>query len=275
MARRDPHNSARFWNDRTVPGLSLMCADFTTQEFAPHVHDGYVIAATETGGARIKSRGVIGQAHHSRLFVFNPAEPHSGWMGSSSKWTYRAFYVPQSAIVAINTVLGRQHPAYFSSNDFADDTLIDQFLRLHRELEHGHDDFRARELLAEAFETLFARYATTAMRALPPPKDRALFDTAREIMQSRYGEHLLLDELAGEIGLSPFQLIGLFKRLAAMTPHSYLTQIRLGRACERLKQGDPIAHAALACGFYDQAAFTHAFKRAYGITPLQFVRAFA
>jgi AraC-like DNA-binding protein len=273
MARQDPRNVARFWNDPATPGLSLMCAEFTTQEFPPHVHDGFVVAATEAGGAEIRSRGVVGRAQASKLFVFNPGEPHSGWMGGSDQWRYRAFYVPKKAMDAITSGLGTQSLGYFCRNELNDPNLVDRFLDLHRELECGRDRLRTRELLVDAFGTLFKRHGSDSPQPAAAPRDRALLNAVDAIMRSRYDEHLLLDDLAREVGLTPFQLIGLFKRMTALTPHAYLTQVRLGRACRHLKAGDSIAHTAILCGFYDQAAFTHHFKRCYGITPLQFAKA--
>ena len=273
MARHDPRNTARYWNDLAMPGLSLMCADFTTQEFAPHVHDGFVVAATEAGGAEIKSRGVVGRAQTSKLLVFNPGEPHSGWMGRSSEWRYRAFYVPKRAIDDLTRGLGTDRPGYFCRNEFGDADLIGRLLRLHGELERGTDRLRTRELFLEAFATLFERHADGHPPPPAAPRDRSLLASVDAIMQDRYGEHLTLDDLADQVGLTPFQLIGLFKRTVSLTPHAYLTQIRLARACDHLARGDAIAHTAIVCGFYDQAAFTHHFKRCYGITPRQFVRA--
>jgi AraC-like DNA-binding protein len=37
--------------------------------------------------------------------------------------------------------------------------------------------------------------------------------------------------------------------------------------------GEAIADAAVAAGFYDQSALCRHFKRAYGITPLQYLKA--
>jgi AraC-like DNA-binding protein len=275
MARHDPRNIARYWNDQAMPGLSLMCAAFTTHEYAPHVHDGFVVAATEAGGAEIKSRGVVGRAQTSSLLVFNPGEPHSGWMGTSCEWRYRAFYLSKSAIDGITESFGTARPGYFLDYAVDDPQLIAHFLKLHQTLEAGADGFRSRELFLEAFATLFARHADGPPPPPAAPRDRALLATASSIMQSRYSEHLLLDDLARDVGLTPFQLIGLFKRTVSLTPHAYLTQVRLTRACDHLKRGEPIASAATQCGFYDQAAFTHHFKRCYGITPLQFAKAAA
>ena len=92
-------------------------------------------------------------------------------------------------------------------------------------------------------------------------------------MLDRYGEQLTLEEMGHVVDLTPFQLIGLFKRTVGLTPHAYLTQVRLTAAIREMGHGASIAEAALSAGFYDQSALTNHFKRAYGITPLQWVRA--
>jgi AraC-like DNA-binding protein len=94
-------------------------------------------------------------------------------------------------------------------------------------------------------------------------------------MQERHAEELTLEQLGTEVGLTPFQLIALFKRSTGLTSHAYLTQMRLKAAIAALGRGATIATAALDAGFYDQSALTRHFKRAYGITPLQWVRAAA
>jgi AraC-like DNA-binding protein len=40
-----------------------------------------------------------------------------------------------------------------------------------------------------------------------------------------------------------------------------------------MRAGVDLAEAALTAGCYDQSALTNHFKRAYGITPLQWIRA--
>ena len=94
-------------------------------------------------------------------------------------------------------------------------------------------------------------------------------------MEAEYASDLHLEELAAGVGLTTFQLIGLFKRTVGLTPHAYLTQVRLGMACRHLRRAAAPAEVATAVGFYDQSALNKHFKRYYGITPLQFSRAAA
>jgi AraC-like DNA-binding protein len=273
VARIDPRNITQYWWDRHTSGLSLMRADFTTHEYPPHAHEAFVVAVTETGGSVIKSRGQVEQAHSSTLFVFNPTEPHSGWMGGSERWLYRSLYLMRPAIDEVARGLGIESVPYFTRNMFDDADLIDSFLALHRALEEGRDVFRERQLLIDTFGLLFKRHGSGGGRIPPAPRDHALLAQTRALMQARYNEELRLEELAGAVGLTNFQLIGLFKRTTGLTPHSYLTQIRLDAACRRLRQGTPIAETAALAGFYDQSALTRHFKRYYGITPRQFASA--
>ena len=270
MARTDPRNSTRYWWDRHVSGLSLLHADFTTHEYPPHSHEAFVVAITEIGGSIIKSRGVIEEATGSRLFVFNPAEPHSGIMGWSRRWRYRGLYLTLPAIQEVAKGLGIEAVPYFTQNMLGDADLIDAFLALHRALEDGRDPLRERELLVGSFGVLFRRHGSGGGRIASPPGDREPLAKAIEVMRARYAEELGLGEMAAAARLTIFQLIGLCKRMTGLTPHAYLTQLRLNAACRHLRLGLPISEAAILAGFYDQSALTKHFKRRYGITPLQF-----
>jgi len=274
LARVDRHNTARYWNATGVDGLSCLHADFTTHDYAPHQHEAFVVAVTESGGSEFKSRGRSDEARESVLLVFNPAEPHSGRMGWSRSWRYRSFYLTQPAIDQVTADLGIDRPAYFMRNVIGDADLIAAFGRLHRSLDDGHDPLEERELLVASFGQLFARHGDGAHAIPTAPRDQAALSLVAGRMASQHAESgLSLTEMGLWVDMTPFQLISLFKRTAGLTPHAYLTQLRLKAAIRELKAGVPIADAALASGFYDQSALTRHFKRSFGITPLQYQRA--
>lgn len=270
MARTDPHNHAEYRRAPRVPGLTLMRADFTTHEFAPHSHDALVIAVTEEGGSEIKSRGSVQRATQGTLFVFNPDEPHAGWMGWSNLWRYRSFYLTQSALDIVRDGLGIERIPYFTANLFTDGDLIKGFARLHRAVERNADALQEEELLFASFGKLFERHGSKPHGIEDAPQDRQLLSKVIELMRQSYAGTLPLETLAAEAGLTKFQLIGLFNRGTGLSPHAYLTQLRLRAACRALKSGRSLADIAFEAGFYDQSALTRHFKRAYGITPLQY-----
>lgn len=269
MARTDPNNRARYWADRRVRGLSLLHADFTRHDYAPHRHEALVVAVTELGGAEFTSRGRSDEARGDALMVFNPDEPHSGRMGRSDRWRYRSLYLDAEALAGLRVGLGLDALPYFTRNLFLDRDLVAGFLDLHHALDRGEAD---EEALLATFSTLFRRHGSGNRRALVAPQDRALLDRSIAAMRERLAETLPLADLGATVGLTPFQLIGLYKRGTGLTPHAYLTQLRLDRAMEHLVAGRSIAETALLVGFCDQAALQRHFKRVHGFTPLQFVR---
>ena len=266
------HNISRYWRERHIPGLSLMRAEFTAHDYAPHIHDAFVIAMTERGGSRVSSRGVIESIHPGVLFVSNPAETQSSWMNGTEVWCYRSFYLDNAGIEDMARTLSIRSVPYFSRNFFVDAALTRALLRLHELLEHGGDAFAEREAFIRTFAELFRRHGNGGGRIETGPRDRTTLRRVTAIMRERYMETLRLDDLAGAVGLTPFRLIGLFKRTAGITPHAYLTQVRLDAARALLQQRHGLAETAAGCGFYDQSALNRHFKRCYGMTPRQFAR---
>ncbi|WP_341702953.1 AraC family transcriptional regulator [Ferrovibrio sp.] len=274
MLRSESRNTARFWLSPAMPGLSLLQADFTAHDYAPHSHDALVVAVTEMGGAEFTSRGCTEEARENVLLVFNPGEPHSGRMARSRRWRYRSLYLDQAALAGIGRLVGVEAAPYFNANLYRDAGLIDAFLRLHAVLEGegGGAGLEGQELLAECFGLLLRRHGSRREHAIAgDPRDEKLFRRLVTVMHDRHAERLVLQDLADIAGLTPFQLIRLFRKMSGLTPHAYLTQIRLAVALDLLKARRPIAEAALAAGFFDQSALNRHCRRALGITPRQYM----
>jgi AraC-like DNA-binding protein len=272
VPRIDTRNTVRYWVDPHIAGLSCLHADFTTHAYSPHTHDGFVVAITEVGGAEFKSRGRTDEATPAALLVFNPDEPHSGRMGHSTRWRYRSLYLDPQTIAYLSRSLGMSRPVYFTRNAFYDAELIGAFLSLHEALDGGRDALDHQDLLINSFGTLCRRYADGGARIPGAPHANGVIHRVIAHMHDSYAENLTLEHMSSRVGLTPFQLIGLFKRSVGLTPHAYLTQLRLRAAMRELQRGTTVTEAALLVGFYDQSALNNHLKRSYGITPLQYTQ---
>jgi AraC-like DNA-binding protein len=271
MARIDTKNTVRYWVDPHIAGLSCLHADLTTHGFSPHSHDGFVIAMTESGGAEFRSRGRTDEATAAALLVFNPDEPHSGRMGHSTRWRYRSLYLDQQAIAHLSAALGMSRPVYFTRNTFYDAALIGAFRGLHEALDRGRDAQGQEDLLVSCFGGLCRRYGDGGARIPGAPRTNGVVRRVIAHMHNAYAEKLTLERMSSRVGLTPFQLIGVFKREVGLTPHAYLTQLRLKAAMRELRRGATLSEAALKVGFYDQSALNNHLKRSFGITPLQYI----
>jgi AraC-like DNA-binding protein len=67
--------------------------------------------------------------------------------------------------------------------------------------------------------------------------------------------------------VSRYHLHRAFKRVFRLTPHAYLTALRLERARSLLQNGQAVTAAAVEVGFTSLSAFTRLFRSRYGHSP--------
>ncbi len=91
---------------------------------------------------------------------------------------------------------------------------------------------------------------------------------ARDLLHARYREPVTLADLVmTSEATSKQRLIRSFRREFGLTPHQYLTYLRLARARDLIRHGLDCGAAAHAVGFYDQSQMNRHFIKHVGITP--------
>lgn len=96
----------------------------------------------------------------------------------------------------------------------------------------------------------------------------------RELLAARYAEALTLPRLARELHIAPFHLSRVFSRYVGIPIHAYLTRLRLRAALDECSaDGANFLAAALRCGFCGASHFSVAFRREFGLSPRQAIRA--
>ncbi|AKL97315.1 transcription regulator AraC family [Clostridium aceticum] len=91
-------------------------------------------------------------------------------------------------------------------------------------------------------------------------------------IEGHYLQHLNLKDMEKHFSINKFALIRGFKNKFNTTPSAYQLQLKINYGKYLLKSSNNIADIALKSGFYDQAHFTKEFKKAYGVTPLQYYK---
>lgn len=91
---------------------------------------------------------------------------------------------------------------------------------------------------------------------------------AREVIAADHAAAGGLLPLAEFLGVSPYQLSRAFTRELGISLTQYRNRVRVGRALERLEDGEPsLATLAADLGFADQAHLTRTIRRHVGHTP--------
>lgn len=94
---------------------------------------------------------------------------------------------------------------------------------------------------------------------------------AKEYIDQNYSLSLSLDTLARETNFHPHHFLRMFKQLFHITPHQYLTRVRLDNARRLLlTTQQPINEICENIGFESFSSFSALFKTTFDLSPLQF-----
>jgi AraC family transcriptional regulator len=138
------------------------------------------------------------------------------------------------------------------------------------------DEFQLTELLYFFLEELISlHHITQAEIDLVDAKKKSTreeiykrLNIARDYMQSCYVKDISLDHLSRICFLNAFHLLREFKKYFHITPHKYLTQVRLKEA-EKLISGTDLSVMEVIgqVGFQDLSSFSKLFKSHFGNSP--------
>jgi AraC-like DNA-binding protein len=98
--------------------------------------------------------------------------------------------------------------------------------------------------------------------------DEMLVDSARAVILADLPEGAGLFTLAELLGVSPYRLSRAFPRVLGVSLTRYRNRVRVGRALDRLEQGEAsLATLAADLGFADQAHLSRTIREHLGDTP--------
>ncbi len=92
----------------------------------------------------------------------------------------------------------------------------------------------------------------------------------RRYINEHYDTDLNLEVLSRELLVSKYHLLRLFKKYYGQTPQQYLSQKRIEKAKEHLKDGMSVTEVCYAVGFKSLGSFSTLFKKNTGSSPLEF-----
>jgi AraC-like DNA-binding protein len=90
---------------------------------------------------------------------------------------------------------------------------------------------------------------------------------AKLFIDERFQDPIDLDVIASEACFSKFHFIRAFRSVIGVTPHQYLTRVRMSEAARWLRRGTTVGDACLSVGFDSIGSFTPLFKRYFGLSP--------
>jgi transcriptional regulator GlxA family with amidase domain len=90
---------------------------------------------------------------------------------------------------------------------------------------------------------------------------------AKSFMEENYSENITLEDIATRAFLSKYHFLRSFKSIYGRTPHQFLTEVRIKKARQLLRDGLPVPTVCFLTGFESIPSFKALFKRHTGDTP--------
>jgi AraC-like DNA-binding protein len=102
-------------------------------------------------------------------------------------------------------------------------------------------------------------------------RDIRRIDRVMRYLQQHKAEPIALETVAQLIGLTPKSFCRFFKANTGKTFVSYLNELRIGDACQKLiETGASITEIAMDCGFNNLSNFNRRFREIKGLAPREF-----
>jgi AraC-like DNA-binding protein len=249
-------------HDCSRDGFERVEVSLATQAYAPHRHDTYTIGVTVQGVQRFGYRGAQFYSHAGEAFVLHPDELHDGRPGAEGGFRYRTLYIEPRLI---REALGARSLPFLRGAVTADPRLRRAIAAALEDPGVEVGDLHFNDSIVQLAEVLASLDSSARMRA-EATEARAVA-AAREFLDAHLLERVPSPALERITGLSRFAMTRHFRACFGTSPHRYVIMRRLGRARALIRAGAPLAEAASASGFADQAHMTRHFRKTYGVSP--------
>ena len=243
-----------------------------------HVHSGCVeVCLCQKGNVRYEADGVVYPVLPGHVFISRPDEPHRRCDNPKGMVLYRILVsLPKKdgRILGLTSVESGCVAQALRKIPFrvfhATGRLRAAFARLFAVFDSNAADRTVHrlEMRNAALELLLALieapYAPHSAQGRPTAKVKEI---VKRIAEHPEGEYPVA-ALAAEAGISSFAFTEAFKRETGLTPHAYLVDQRVRRACDDLKsRNGSIRSVSMKWRFSSPQHMAVAFRRVLGITP--------
>jgi AraC-like DNA-binding protein len=250
----------------------LMLSDAHYQRFAfkPHYHLNYHLGVISKGLQKQTLNGESILLGEGCVSIMPPGQIHDG-QGQDGEYLLKTILIEPELLHEYGIdICDQEIDLYRQGISQHNPRLAHQLMRLHDQLDQHQ---RLGDLATETGLLHILQPILQQLHQAKPIEDQSRLNqqqlkTVIDYCQELIADKISLSHLADLVGLSRYQFLRRFAKSLGMTPHAWLLQLRLEKACQLLRRTAlPHKDIAMEVGFFDESHFNRAFKRHYGVTP--------
>ena len=181
------------------------------------------------------------------------------------------FYPGSPAERMVEQIVGRPELPIRAIRE--EEGAVTRLLQKLSRMEEGKTTWYPYEVLTTLCQ-LWLAFSQTVSIPERPPRGSAAEERVEVFLRyiaQHYSSEVTLDALAASASVSKSECLRCFKTVLRSTPYRYLTEYRLAKAAERLRQTDePISVIAAEVGFDHLSHFGKRFREKTGMSPREY-----
>jgi AraC-like DNA-binding protein len=261
-----------FWRDSRMPHVELRrVEDGRKLHYAPHSHMQWSLGAITKGQSTFIYRDDQYQVSEGTLVIMNPSWVHACNPIDNQHWSYLMLYVDTDWLTNLRYELGLLKTDRWEDIPVATLSTPKWYLGYCEMVECLLDtDGALEDKQAAVVEYLSGLMVELSGQVSPLTNTPTAMLVLADYLEENASEEVSLETMCELSGYSSGHLIRSFKQYFGLTPHAYLVNHRIQCGQQDLKNGNPIADAAVDNGFADQPHFQRTFKKLLAVTPKQY-----
>lgn len=248
-------------------GVEIKKCNNSIHSSKAHFHNEVSIGLIERGGTKTEIGGNTYELTEKTFLIIPPSIPHKCNPYNYKSWNFRMLY--------INTEWFKSGFNIESEKIKFDYMKVNQkkfleIIRLTDDIENKAIDIENESKLLNYISLLIENDNVDLNEDVSENFNLKRISEITLYLNENYRKDIMLDDLANIAQVSKYYLIRKFNDYYGLSPHQYITNLRINYAKKLLKSKKDFVDVAIESGFYDQSHFIKCFKEYTGVTPMKY-----
>jgi len=250
----------------------------TNRESVLHSHPYYEAILPIAGEVLYSVNGSLYHLHTGELIIFPDEVFHSGKFDIGADTSERlllkvdeGLWRQTAKFIGFPDILSAKEPIIFTAETVSAWDIRGLITRISRSTTMDKA-YRTTMLQAQLTELMMIiKQILHDDNQVRPNATSALVEKAVKYIQAHYSDpDLTVGKLAEYAFVSRSHLSRVFKEYTMESVHSYVTNLRMQHCQFAIAEGKTVLDACTESGFSDYSSFLKAFRKLYGITPMEY-----